>query len=131
MAVDNIKLEFTNEFVGKVISPRGTILIGDQENGMAPYHLLFGALGSCFYSTFLAIASKKRLTYDSVKIEISGSKRTGEIPTLEDVLIHMVIKNPSNEIGLKKSAELGTHFCSIHETISKVANMRLEVEFEK
>lgn len=130
MAVDNIKLEFTNEFIGKVIAPRGTVLIGDQENGMAPYHLLFGALGSCFYSTFLAIATKKRLTYDSVKIEISGHKRTGEIPTLEEVWIHMSIKNPSNEALLRKSAELGTRFCSIHETISKVANMHLEVVFE-
>ena len=129
MAVDNITLNFTNEFVGEVISPTGKVLIGQQDQGMAPYHLLFGALGSCFYSTFLSIANKKRLTFDSASIEISGVKRTGEIPTLESVLIHMIIKNPSNEVGLTKSAELGTKFCSIHETISKVASMKLEVMF--
>ncbi len=129
MALDNIMLEFSNDFVGKMISPTGTVLIGDQPNGLQPYHLLFGALGSCFYSTFLAIATKKRLTFDNVKIEVSGQKRTGEVQLLEWVEIKVVISNPSNEVLLTKSAELGTRFCSIHNTIAKVAEMKLEVSF--
>ena len=42
----------------------------------------------------------------------------------------MVIKNPSNEQQLLKSAELGAKYCSIYETISKVAKINLEVIFE-
>jgi hypothetical protein len=45
MAVDNIKLAFDPQFVGTMTSPSGTIKLGDQEGGMAPYHLLFGAVG--------------------------------------------------------------------------------------
>ncbi|MBU0997060.1 MAG: OsmC family protein [Firmicutes bacterium] len=129
MALDNIQLEFSNDFVGKMISPTGTVLIGDQPNGIQPYHLLFGALGSCFYSTFLAIATKKRLTFGSVKVEVSGQKRSGEVQTLEWVNIKVSITNPSNEALLTRSAELGTRFCSIHNTIAHVAEMHLEVLF--
>lgn len=129
MAVDNVQLRFDNQFVGELTSPKGTVKIGAQDGGMAPYHLLFGALGSCFYSTFLSIANKRKQTFDDAFIEISGTKRTTEIPTLESVLIRLVIKNPSDQASLRKCAELGTRFCSIHETISKVAEMHLEVEF--
>lgn len=129
MAVDNIQLEFTNDFVGKLTSPTGTVLIGDQENAVQPYHLLFGALGSCFYSTFLSISTKKRLTFDKVSIEISGSKRSGELATLEWVVLKVVITNPSNIDLLRRSAELGTKFCSIHHTVAQVAEMKLEVSF--
>ncbi len=129
MALDNIKLTFDNQFAGEMISPTGTVLIGDQENGIAPYHLLFGALGSCFYSTFLAIANKKKLVFEKATVEVSGSKRTGEVQTLEFVHIKISIYGGDNQVQLTKSAELGTRFCSIHNTISQVATMSLEVLF--
>ena len=112
-------------------SPTGVIKIGEQEGGMYPYHLLFGALATCFYSTFLVIAQKKRLSFDNAELEVSGHKGTGkEINLLEQVTIKMTITNPSNEKGLHKSAELGAKFCSIHETISKVANIDLVIVFK-
>lgn len=52
MALDNIKLKIDSNFIGELESPTGKIKIGDQIDGMEPYHLLFGALASCFYSTF-------------------------------------------------------------------------------
>lgn len=130
MAVDNVQLSFTNEFVGEMTSPSGKVLIGTQENGMRPYHLLFGALGSCFYSTFLAIANKKRLTFEKAEVEVSGEKRAGEVQTLEHVKIVITIYGGDNEVQLTRSAELGTRFCSIHNTISQVAKMDLEVLFK-
>lgn len=131
MALDNIKISFDDEFRGELVSPTSTITLGDQENGMQPYHLLFGALGSCFYSTFLSIAKKKRLSFDKATIEISGNKvPEGDIRLLENVKIEMVVFNPSNEKGLLKSAELGAKFCSIHETISRVANIEMVVTFQ-
>lgn len=130
MAVDNIKLSFDNQYVGEMISPTGKVLLGERENGMEPYHLLFGAIGSCFYATFLSIANKKRLTFERAEIEVSGKKRDGELQTLEYVHIQLVIYGGENEALLRKSAELGTKFCSIHETVSKVADMKLEVIFK-
>lgn len=100
------------------------------KDGAKPYDMLLGALGSCFYATFMSIVEKKKLTFDEVDLDISGRKRAEVPTTLEDVNIKMVIKNPSNEQQLLKSAELGAKYCSIYETISKVAKMNLEVIFE-
>ncbi|NLM33707.1 MAG: OsmC family protein [Acholeplasmataceae bacterium] len=100
------------------------------KDGAKPYDMLLGALGSCFYATFMSIVEKKKLTFDEVDLDISGRKRIEVPTTLEDVNIKMVIKNPSNEQQLLKSAELGAKYCSIYETISKVAKMNLEVIFE-
>ncbi len=100
------------------------------KDGAKPYDMLLGALGSCFYATFMSIVEKKKLTFDEVDLDISGRKRTEVPTTLEDVNIKMVIKNPSNEQQLLKSAELGAKYCSIYETISKVAKINLEVIFE-
>ncbi len=131
MALDNIKLTMDSNYVGELESPTAKIKMGDQDNGMMPYHLLFGALASCFYATFLSIATKKKLSFDKAEIEVSGTKGTGkEINLLEEVKIEMEITNPSNEEALIKSAELGAKFCSIHETISKVANIELQVRFK-
>ena len=131
MALDNIQITFDVEFRGEMVSPSGKITLGDQENGMQPYHLLFGALGSCFYSTFLVIAKKRRLSFDKVTLEISGSKvPDGDVRLLEKVKIEMVVFNPSNEKGLQKSAEFGAKFCSIHATVSKVAEIELVVTFQ-
>jgi len=127
--VEPVKMSFTNEFVGEMSVESGVVRIGDQENGMRPYNLLLGALGSCFYSTFLDIVKKKRLTFDGATLEISGTKRQEVPTTLDSVQMKMVIKNPSNKAQFDRSVELGTRYCSIHETISKVATIVTTVEY--
>jgi putative redox protein len=127
--VEPVKMSFTNEFVGEMKVESGVVRIGDQENGMRPYNLLLGALGACFYSTFLDIVKKKRLTFEGATLEISGTKRQEVPTTLDTVLIKMVIKNPSNIAQFDRSVELGTRYCSIHETISKVASIVTTVEY--
>lgn len=130
MALDTIKQTWDSQFKGEMVTPNAKVDIGEVENGLYPYHMLFGAIGSCFYATFLSIATKKRLTFDKATVEVSGNKGTGkEVNLLEKVKIELVITNPSNEKGLLKSAELGTKFCSIHEMVSRVADISLEVKF--
>lgn len=131
MALDTITQVWDDEFKGEMHTPNGTIKIGDVEGGMYPYHMFFGSLGACFYATFLSIAKKKRLSFEKAVLEVSGNKATGqEINLIEQVTLKLKITKPSNEKALLKSAELGTKFCSIHETVSKVANIDLVVEFE-
>lgn len=131
MKTDNITMKFNNEFIGSMTSPKGEIQIGSQENGQAPYHLLYGALGSCFFATFLSIANKMRLTFEDATLEISGTKRDESPATLEHVVIDMVIYNPSHEAKLEKAAHLGAEHCSIHETISKVSDIKLNIVFKE
>ena len=130
MAADTIKMDFENTFVGTMIAPKGKVLIGAQEAGLRPYNLLFGALGACFYSTFLSIVEKKRLTFEGATLEISGRHRDAQIATLEYVQIKITIRKPSDEKQFLRSVELGAKYCSIHETISKVAQMEEVVVFE-
>lgn len=129
MDVESVKLEFADGFKGLMTVSSGTVPIGMTEGGVAPYNLLFGALGSCFYATFLSIVQKKRLTLEKADLTISGHKRDTIPPTLDHVLIHMVITGGSDEQGIRRSAELGAEYCSIHATISKVAEVKLEVVF--
>ena len=130
MKADSIKLLFDKDFKGEMITPKGTVKLGSQEEGSQPYHLLFGALGSCFYATFLSVADKMRLTFTDVQIDVSGSKRDQAPATLEQVTIEMIVYNGNDENKLMKAAELGAKFCSIHETIAKVSEIDLRVRFE-
>lgn len=130
MATDPIQFAFSNDFQGKMIAPRGEVAIGRKQDEMSPYHLLFGALGACFYSTFLDVVEKKRvLTFTGANLEISGNKRKEVPTTLETVQMKFTIINPSDEKQFLKCAELGTKYCSVHATISKVATIELIVEF--
>ena len=129
MNTDTVSLAFDSTFTGTMVSPTGSVKLGNQPDGLEPYHLLYGALGSCFYATFLGIAIKKRLKFTRATLEISGTKRDELPPTLNQVIISMVIYNASDEIQFKKAAELGAKYCSIHETISKVATINLNIVF--
>ena len=130
MKTDPIKMTFKEGFVGELSSPTSKIKIGKQENGIAPYNMIYGALGACFYATFLSISDKMRLTFSGAEIEITGTKRDQSPATLEQVYVKLVVHNPSHEEKLKKAAQLGAQHCSIYETISKVAQMNLEIIFE-
>lgn len=130
MKADPVKLQFDNQFVGELTSPTSTIKVGSLEQGIKPYHMLFGALGSCFYATFLSIANKMRLTFEKAEIEINGSKRDETPATLEYVKIVFTIYGGTDQTKLQKASELGAKYCSIHETISKVAKIELVVLFK-
>jgi putative redox protein len=129
MAVEPVRMDFNKDFTGVLTVEKGIIVIGDGEHGIQPYNLLLGALGSCFYSTFLDIIAKKRLTFDGATLVITGTKRE-EIPrTLNTVQVKMTIKNASNQTQFLRSVELGRQYCSVHETLSKVAVITFTVDF--
>lgn len=123
-----IKLMFTNAFEGDMIAPKATIKIGGEEGMVAPYDMLFGALGSCLYSTFLDVMKKKRIGFERLEMVITGEKRT-EIPTtLKWVKVEAKIVSPEKENGVEQSFKLATEYCSIYYTISQVAEMSYEIE---
>jgi len=130
MAILKINTLFKPEFSGELITERARVPIGSEDGALYPYDMLLGALASCLYSTFLDIAEKKRIKYDSCDIEVTGEKRT-EIPTtLKWVNVKMTIKNAEKEKGLIQAAELAGQYCSIYQTLSHVATMTTEVVFE-
>lgn len=131
MKTDNITLSFQQGFKGTLESPTSKINIGDNENGIQPYHMLYGALGSCFYATFLSVSEKMRLTFSKATVEISGEKRDETPATLKHVKIELTIYQPSHQEKLIKAAQNGAKFCSIYTTVSQVAEMELVVLFKE
>ena len=124
-----ITMNFSNEFLGELIAEKGRTKVGLEENTLEPYDMLLGALGSCYYSTFLDVANKKRIDFDFAEIFIEGEKRDKPPATLKWVKLRLTIKNSSNDLGLKKAAALAAKYCSIYVTISKVADISWEINF--
>lgn len=131
MAVRKADIYFGNEFKGALEVPNGKVPLGSVEGTIEPYDLLFGALASCLYATFLDVAEKKKIGFESAHIEVTGEKQT-EVPTvLKWVDTKITIKGAEKEKGLEKSFELATKYCSIYQTIGKVADMTWSVHFEE
>ena len=129
MSVLKIEVKFKEGFKGELITNNGTALIGETEGTLAPYDMLLASLASCLYATFLAVMNKKRITSDGSDVIVTGEKRK-EIPsTLTWVNVVIEIKNASNEKGVLKAADMAAKYCSIYQTLSKVAKMNLEVKF--
>lgn len=129
MAIQKIKVRFTEGFKGELTAKNATVAVGGGEGLLAPYDMLLGALATCLYSTFLDVIEKKRITFDKTDIIITGEKRKTIPMTLEWVKVIIEIKNASDKKGVQKAAQLAAKYCSVYETISNVAEMKLEVMF--
>ncbi|QVK20478.1 OsmC family protein [Mycoplasmatota bacterium] len=124
---NQVKVNFNEAFSGELIAPRGTSKIGSTEGTLAPYDMLLGALASCVHATYLGICRKKKVAYESITYDIEGIKKD-EIPTtLKDVYVKVIIKNSENEKKTSSSMELAVKYCSIYQTLAKVADMHLDI----
>ena len=124
------KIVFDKAFNGKLKGDRHSTDIGGSGESFAPYELLYGALSSCVHATVLGILRKMRLKYDTCTYDITGDKRN-EIPAfLTDVYFKVTMTGVENEVKMSKAIELGTEYCSIYNTLAKVAKMHLEIEYK-
>jgi len=125
-----VNMEFEYAFKGVLKAKRGTVDIGIEEGTIEPYDMVFGALGSCLYSTFLDIAVKKRIVYEGLNMKISGEKRTEVPTTLKTVNVEVTVINPEKEKGLDQAMRLATEYCSVYQTLAHVAEMSYSLNFE-
>ena len=72
-------IRFENGFNGELLLDEGSVKIGRTPGGAAPYDMLYGALASCLYATFLGILEKKRIEIEGTEIVVEGEKRTERI----------------------------------------------------
>ncbi|MFP4456648.1 MAG: OsmC family protein [Clostridia bacterium] len=127
MSKQDVILNFENGFSGEIVAKNATVAIGGNEGQLRPYDMYLGALGSCFYSTFIDIIEKKRISIDKVTIHLTGEKRN-EIPAyLKWVNLDITVYNPSDEKGLDKAAKLAGKYCSVYQTTAKVADMSWKI----
>jgi len=102
------------------------------ENGFKPYEIILGGLGACLNYTFQDVLDKMRLSIDSVDYKISGEKRE-EVPTiLKEVTVDIIVRGveAGKESRVEKAWEKATQYCSMYETLSRIATMKPTITFE-
>ena len=122
-------IRFENGFNGELLLDEGSVKIGRAPGEAAPYDMLYGALVSCLYATFLGILEKKRIEIEGTEIVVEGEKRTEVPTTLKTVHLTVTIRGTDKEDAVRKSFDLATKYCSVYETISHVAEMSYELHF--
>ncbi|NLC33017.1 MAG: hypothetical protein GX781_06950 [Clostridiales bacterium] len=129
MSKVSVSIHFTNELDGVMQTKHSQVQIGQEEGQLVPYDMMLGALGACYYATFIDIAKKMRLEYQRATIDIHGIKRE-EIPTtLKEVSMIFTIFGAAEEKGFERASSLAAKYCSVHETISRVADIKIELKF--
>lgn len=131
MAVLKVVNKFENSFSGEMIGPRATVPVGSGDGKVSPYDMLFGALASCMYATFLDIMEKKRVPFERVEIEVTGEKRQTPPTTLEWTKVAFTVYGApeDKQKAFQQSVKLAAKYCSIYQTVGKVADMEATVEF--
>lgn len=123
-----VKTVYTPE-LSTLDNGRGSVRIGSKPGEFYPYDLLLGALSACFHSTLHDILVKKKMSIPKVEIIVTGEKRKEVPTTLTWVNLDVTVIGEVDEKQFLKSIDLAAKYCSIHETISKVAKMTHEVHF--
>jgi putative redox protein len=130
---NKINVEFQNGFNGISTNERGSTLNLSAEQ-WHPYELLFTALASCMYSTFLDVIDKKKLNYDKVSISIDGEK-IDDVPSFlkkADIVFTITGAEKDNEkivARFEKSLRLSEKYCSIYNTLTTIAELNAQIVF--
>ena len=123
------RIRFGSDFNGQLKLAEGEVAIGTQADQAKPYDLLQAALAACLHSTFLDILTKKRLSIESCTYEVHGIKQD-EVPTvLREVHVRVILPPHDKEDQIRKSMDMAARYCSVFNTLSKVASMHLDVIF--
>ena len=114
----------------KLETDRAELIIGGREGQFFPYDLLLGSLSACFHATLRDIHAKSKQEIPSMEIIVTGEKRTENPTTLEWVHMDIAVFDEVDQQKFLRFVDLAAKYCSIHETISKVAKMTHEVIFK-
>lgn len=97
--------------------------------GCGPYHFLLGALSGCFYMTLKEIANKMKVSFSSVEMTLSCTKRQTSPTTMEHCLMKIRAYGVKDKVKFESACEKTSRYCSIFQTLKQVATMEYEIEF--
>ncbi len=116
--------------VGHLHTDKGSVLeMSGNKGAFDAYELLLGALSHCLFATFKSLAEKMQVQYESVVMEIVGVKRDEKVALLETVQLDVGVKSVSDESKFKRAFEIATRYCSVFQTLSKVATLNWTIKF--
>jgi putative redox protein len=124
-----VNMAFGREFRGEMQAKNATVQVGKEENCLAPYEMLLGGLGACFYSTFVDIADKMRLSFDRAQIALSGVRREEAPRHLVRVTLVFTVFGAEQSKGFLRAVDLAEKYCSIRYTVAQVADIQVVTVF--
>ncbi len=128
----NIKMVFDNQTHGILTGHHGSTQVGPSEGALTPYDMILGGLGGCLNHTFQSVLDKKKIKIHGVNYAIEGVKREEQPATLKTVDVEVSISGADEDHlkDIEKAFEIATKYCSVYQTLAKVATMRYEVTFK-
>ena len=102
------------------------------ETGFKPYEMVLGGLGACLNYTFQDVLDKMRTEVGGVEYDITGIKRD-EVPTLlKQVIVSITVTGveASKQKKVEKAWQKATEYCSMYETLSRIAEMKPTLTFK-
>jgi putative redox protein len=116
---------------GKLVTDSGAaVALGYESATFAPYELLLGGLSYCTFRTYESVAEKMQLAYTGMDIHVDGVKGDDKIGMLVTVHLKVIAKGVQDEEKFKKAFDIATRYCSMYNTLGKVATMTWDVTFE-
>jgi len=129
--MDTISINFSSKFSGILKNSRNNSAVEIGSSGQKPYEMAMAGMVSCFYSTFMDIAVKKRLEWESVDVDFSWEKLDAPVAYLKEANINMTVKIIKGKAEhFDKAFELAAKYCSLYQTFSKVADLSWKAEYE-
>lgn len=125
----SVHMDFENRFRGELRARNAAVPVGGTSGTLAPYDLMLGALGACWYATFVDIARKMGLAYERLSMDIRGEKRAEVPTTLREVSMDVTVFGAAQEKGFERAAQLASKYCSVHHTIEQVARITQNLRF--
>jgi putative redox protein len=120
-----------NQTEGTLVTDRGsTVALSSEKDGVAPYELLLGGLSFCLFKTYESIAQKMQFAYEGLSMDITGVKRDDKVALLKTVTIDVVAKGVEDQKKFTKAFEIATRYCSVYNTLSKIAEMKWDIDFQ-
>lgn len=129
MGIVNVK--FDSGFNGDSSSDRSPYTFEVGKEKAYPYELAMSGLISCFYSTFMDVAVKKRLKWESCDIEMNYEKDLEATPSfLKTAELKISVKILEGDAeAFDKSFTMAAKYCSLYQTFSKVADVSWSAEY--
>jgi len=128
-----VNVNFGSGFNGISSSDRSPYTFEVGKEKAYPYELAMSGLISCFYSTFMDVAVKKRLKWESCEIEMNYTKELESTPNFlkkAEISIRLKIIE-GEEKAFDKSFEMAAKYCSLYQTFSKVADVTWKASYQK
>jgi putative redox protein len=115
---------------GKLVTDSGAaVALGHEAGTFAPYELLLGGLSYCLFRTFESMVEKMQVTFTGLDMDIEGIKRDEKVATLQTCRIAVTAKGVTDQAKFSKAFEISTRYCSVFQTLSKVATMSWDITY--